>query len=194
MRQLADEADRVGEQHQLVDPEFEPPGFGVERREEAVLGVGASLGAERVHQRRFASVGVADQRHARHGGAATGLGVVLERDGAELLLERGDAVAHEAAVGLDLRFAGAFGADAALLLRQVRPRAGEPWQQIFELREFHLHLGLRRFCADGENLQNEAGAVDHLALEDAFEISHLHGREVVVENHDIDLVGFDQSG
>ena len=60
VRQVADEADRVGEQG-LAAP-LEPPlaGAGVERREEPVLDQHPRAG-QGIHQRALAGVGVADQ-------------------------------------------------------------------------------------------------------------------------------------
>ena len=43
----------------------------------------------------------------------------------------------------------------------------------------------------GENIENQAGTVDHATLENTFEVTFLTGREDVIENHQIDLLGFD---
>ena len=65
VRQVADEADRVGEQGLAAAAEPPAAGAGVERREQLVLDQDAGLG-QRVHQRALAGVGVADQRDGRH--------------------------------------------------------------------------------------------------------------------------------
>ena len=61
VRQAADEADGVGEQHRLAAGQREAAGRRVERGEQAVLGQHAGVG-QRVEQRRLAGVGVADDR------------------------------------------------------------------------------------------------------------------------------------
>jgi hypothetical protein len=42
-------------------------------------------------------------------------------------------------------------------------------------------------------LQDEAGTVDHLAFENAFEIPDLHGSQIIIENDDIDRVSLDET-
>ena len=112
VRQLADEADRVGEHVVAVVVAVAPRGR-VERLEQAVahrdLGVG-----ERVEERRLAGVGVAGERDERHAGAeAPG---ALRAAGARHLLDaaaqRLDALAHHAAVDLHLGLARPAHVDA----------------------------------------------------------------------------------
>nr|GFB91236.1 hypothetical protein [Tanacetum cinerariifolium] len=56
----------------------------------------------------------------------------------KLFLEEGDAVAHDASVGLDFRFTGAFHAHTTALLVQVSPEAGEAGQEVLVLRQLDL--------------------------------------------------------
>ena len=111
VRELADEADGVGQQ--VVAP-AQPPAARrrVERVEEAVAH--ADLRArQRVEQRRLAGVGVADERDGRQL-RALALGahrLARALDPLQPAAQRGDAVAREAAVGLDLRLARSAGAD-----------------------------------------------------------------------------------
>ncbi len=44
----------------------------------------------------------------------------------------------------------------------------------------------------GENIENQAGTVDHATLENTFEVTFLTGREDVIEDHQIGLFGMDQ--
>jgi hypothetical protein len=53
---------------------------------------------------------------------------------------------------------------------------------MLELSQFNLQLALARAGALGENVENERGAVKHLAIEDAFEIAALRRGKFVVEN------------
>ena len=113
--QLLDEADGVGEEDGATVRQLDAPRERVQGGEELVLDedVGAGEGA---HEGALAGVGVADEgddRHARRAPAAAGRGRAAA-DGLDLALEAGDAVADEAAVGLELRLAGAAGADGAL--------------------------------------------------------------------------------
>ena len=64
VRQVADEADRVGEQDLAAAPEPPLAGAGVERGEELVLDQDAGVG-QGVHQGALAGVGVADERDGR---------------------------------------------------------------------------------------------------------------------------------
>ena len=70
----------------------------------------------------------------------------------------------------------------------MAPEPGEARQQVLELGEFDLQLALLRAGALGENIQNQRRAVEHLAIEDAFEIAALGGGKLVVENDGIDLL------
>ena len=112
-RQFADKAHRVVENHLSHRR--------IERGEEFVLGENLALGDE-VHQRRFAHVGIADQRHADHCAAVRTLHGHLAVDLLEVLLQFGDAVADDAAVGLDFALSGAAaGSRAAPLAFEVGP-------------------------------------------------------------------------
>ena len=67
-----------------------------------------------------------------------------------------------------LRFAGAAGADAAAQPRHLGAPAGEPRQQVVQLRQFHLKLALAGARAAGEDIQDELGAVDDRGSASAF--------------------------
>ena len=183
--QLLDEADRVREQHGVRLIEAAAAGGGVERLEEAVAGAHLGVG-QRVYQGALAGVGVADQRDQGDAGAVAPA-ALLAALGAHLLkvfLEPLDLVADQAAVGLQLGFAGAARADRALHPLEVGPLPGQARQQILVLRQRHLHRAFAGARALGEDVQDERGAVDDLAAEPLLQRALLRGGELVVADHD----------
>ena len=108
VRQLVDEADGVGERGLAALGQAQPARRGVQRREQHVRLQDAGV-RQRVEQRGLAGVGVADERHAEDAAlrARTPLELALARDALELALEHADALARQAAVGLELRLTGA---------------------------------------------------------------------------------------
>lgn len=114
-RQFADKAHRVRKQEgQIVENHLADR--GVERGEELVLGENLAF-RNQVHQRRFAHVGIADQRHADHCAAVRTLHGHLAVDLLEVLLQFGNAVADDAAVGLDFALSGAAAGSRTALWR-----------------------------------------------------------------------------
>ena len=100
-----------------------------------------------------------------------------------------DALLHAAAVGFQLRFAfAAAHADAAALPRKVAPETRQARQQMLQLRQFDLQFAFARAGALGENIQNQRRAVEHLAVEDFFQVAALRGGKLVVEDDGIDVV------
>ena len=186
MRELPDEPHGVGEERHLPFGKPVAPGGRVEGGEELVLGEHPGPG-ERVHERGLARVRVPDQRAAVHAVAARALHFPLAVHLLEPLLQERDLLAHAAAVDFELGFAGASGAYAALLTRQVDPHSGEPREEVLELRQLDLEAGLARAGALGEDGEDQLAAVDHLALELGLQVLHLAGGEIVVEDDEIDL-------
>ena len=60
VRQVADEADRIGQQQLALVGHMHQTGFGIERGKEAVVNVGIRVGAG-VEEGGFPGIGVADQ-------------------------------------------------------------------------------------------------------------------------------------
>ena len=194
VRQVADEADGVGEQHAAPVADVPLAGAGVERREELVLDVDARL-RERVHQMRFAGVGVADERDGMLSCAALDLAFLAGLDLAEAVLEVADAVADEAAVAFELGFAGTTEADAAAFLaRKVGPHLLQPRQGVLELRQFHLEPRLGGLRAGGEDVKDEFAAVEDLDTDGLLEVARLGGGEIVIEDDDVGVARLDEIG
>ena len=63
--------------------------------------------------------------------------------------------------------------------------AGQPGQQVLQLRELDLPLALARPRAPGKNIEDELSAIDHLAIDPLFDVTELGGGQLVVENHHV---------
>ena len=182
-RQLLDEADGVGEENGAMVGELDAPRQGVERGEELVFGEDFGAG-ESPQEGALAGVGVADEGNYRHArtGTPSSIEGPLVSDGFDLALEAGDAVADEAAVGLELGFARAAGADGAFEPLQVAPLAGESRQEVLVLGELDLEAAFAGAGALGEDVDDERGAVEDFDLEGVFEGALLRWTELVVED------------
>src|ERR1039457_7193623 len=106
----------------------------------------------------------------------------------EVTRDVGNAILHPAAVGFQLRFTfTAAHADAALLPRQVAPETRQARQQMLELSQLDLELALAGAGALGENVENERGAVEDLAIEGPLQIATLGRGKLVIKDDGIDI-------
>ena len=187
MGQLADKAHCVGDHHLQRIADRQQPGGGIQRIEQPVIG-GDTRAGDSVEQRGLARVGVAHDGHHRdlifH--PPLPLGAAHPSHLLQLLLQLVDLPADVPPVRLQLRLTGALGADGraagAALPLQMRPHADEPRQQILVLRQLHLQAALLRLGPLGEDVQNEAAAVQHLHAAKLRQYTYLGGRQVVVED------------
>ena len=186
-RQFADEADRIRKQkRQVVEDHLADR--GVERGEELVLGKDLAL-RNQVHQRRFADVGIAHQRHADHRTAVGALDRHLTVDLLQILLELGDPVADDTAVGLDFAFArAAAGPRTAPLPFEVGPHTRKPGQHVLVIGQLHLRLGIGGLRPRHENIEDQARTVEDAARHRLFDIARLRRRQFVVEDRHVDLL------
>src|SRR5262245_9434219 len=94
-----------------------------------------------------------------------------------------DALLDQTSVGLDLGLAGAAQKpEAAALTLKMRPGAHEPALLVVEVRKFHLQSALAGECPLAEDLQDQAGSIEHLAVPRAFQIALLDGADGVIDN------------
>ena len=114
VRQVADEADRVGQENAAAAGQLDGAQFGIERGEHARRRENMRAG-ERIEERALAGVGVADEGDRGHGNrfAALALLAAHAADGFEIDFELVDAALDAAAIGFELGFAGSAGTDAA---------------------------------------------------------------------------------
>ena len=187
VRQLAHEADRVGQE--VRAPEVVVGARRrIERLEEAVGR--RHLGArEHVQERRLADVRVARERHARH---LVALAPAAHRRAllaqlAQATAQQRDARARQPAVGLELRLARASRADAAAEALEVLPHAAHALHVVLELRELDLELARRRVRVQREDVEDHARAVDDAHAELVLEHALLARRELVLGHDDLGL-------
>ena len=188
MRQLADKAHRVGDHHIQRIADRQQSGGGVQRIKQAVVGGDVRAG-DGVEQRGFPGVGVAHDGH--HGdlvlAAALALGGTHPAHLLQLPLQLVDLAADMTAVGLQLGFAGTLRADGraagAALPLQMAPHADQAGQQVLILGQFHLQAALLRPRPLGEDIQDQAAAVNDLHTQQLRQHTDLGGRQLIVEDH-----------
>ncbi|MNV51133.1 hypothetical protein D3C71_1431720 [compost metagenome] len=186
VRQIADEADRIGHHHRPRPFDPDTAGGRVQGREELIGGVGVGAG-QGVEQGGLAGVGVAHQRHRQRTapGACPALGHTLALHPVQPFAQRLDLGADHAAIHFKLGLAGPAHPDTAALTFQVAPHAREARGQMLQLRQLHLQLALMALCAQRKDIQDECDTVDHPQIEGALEVALLGGRQGLIEQDDI---------
>ena len=97
------------------------------------------------------------------------------------------------AVALQLGLAGASGADTAAQSGHLGTVTRETGRAVLELGQLDLELTLGGHGVEGEDIQDQHGAVDHAKLhftvaaaDIILQIADLDGGEVAVEDHQTD--------
>ena len=191
MGELADKSHGVADHHVQSVADGELAGCGVQRVEEAVVG-GDGRPGKLIEEGGLPGVGVAHDGHHRDLILLPelALGGPHPADLLQIPADLVDLLVDQAAVGLQLGLAGALGADgplaaAAALAFQVGPHTGKPGQQVLVLRQFHLQPALLGLGPLGEDVQNQAAAVQHLDPQHLREHPLLGGGQVVVKDHHV---------
>ena len=111
----------------------------------------------------------------------------------EVALDADDALADQPPVDFQLRFAGAADeAEAAALPLQVGPGPHQPAALIGQGGQLHLQLAFPGARPLAEDLQDQAGAVDDLALPLLLEIALLDRADGGIDHHQLDVILGDQ--
>ena len=100
----------------------------------------------------------------------------------QLGLERLNLPPDDPAVGLELGFARAPETDTAADTGQVGPHPGQPGQQVLQLRQLDLQLGLVTAGPGGEDVEDDLRPVHDPDLELALEVGALDRGELLVED------------
>src|SRR5262249_14889332 len=103
--------------------------------------------------------------------------------GADRVNARPDA----AAIGLELRLAGTPRADSAAQSRQRVAGADQSRQQILQLRELDLELAFPRPRPPREDVEYQLRPIDDRAADLLLDLPQLRRRQLVVEDHDVDV-------
>ena len=106
----------------------------------------------------------------------------------EFTAQAGHAVADHAPVGFDLGFARtAEEAETAALPLKVGPAADQSSGLVVKVGQFDLQATFRRRRPLPENLEDQAGPVDHLALQLFFQIALLDRGERAIDDDQFSL-------
>src|SRR5216683_652647 len=209
-RQGANKSHSVGEK-------YAPAGWQTQRANRGVKGGeharrDENLGtAQRVKQRGFAGVGVADKRDRaqRHGIARLAPQRTLFAYAFNIFLDFRNSVANPAAICFQFFFARPANSDAAATTTRAAGSSGsfaalagqrsalssEPRKHIVQLRQLDLQLAFAAARMPRENIQDQLSAIDDAARRVFFDIALLHRRKVAIENNQRSVfgIGFSQN-
>ena len=181
VRQLLDEADGVGDQHPRLCLRLQRAHRGVQGCEQLVLDQHLAAG-ERAHQRRLAGVGVADQRDPQLIAASRAALVAVALDILQLHFQLGEAIADLAAIEFEIGLAR-----TGALLPPAARGFPQPRRDVFQARDLDLQLGLAAVRMTMEDLDDDAGPIQHLRAGGALEVAGLARRDFMIDNHEVRL-------
>ena len=103
--------------------------------------------------------------------------------------QRTDTRCQQATIGLELGFARTAKTDTALLTLQMCPAPHEATGQVFQLRELDFELAFMATRTLSKNIQYQRIAIEHAPTGQFLEIAFLTGRERMIHQHQISVVG-----
>jgi hypothetical protein len=112
----------------------------------------------------------------------------LTAHGLDVLAKTGDAVPNAPLADFKFTFARSPRADAAGLLLEPAEFLRGPGEHVIQLGQLHLQLAFPRAGALGENIQNQARAVDDFGRHDFLQVPLLGGRQLGVNDHRAQLL------
>jgi hypothetical protein len=134
---------------------------------------------------------IADQSNNRQRGTLPGAAVQAASPAhlLKLLPQSRDAVAHQTPIGFDLGFTGAAQkAETAALPAKMGPGADQAAALILQMRKFHLQRAFPGSRPLAKYVQDQAGAVHHLAIPALLEIALLHRAERCIDNRHLHVI------
>ena len=193
-REVADEADRVGEEYLTPDAlvlRVHPRHVRPERREEFVF-ARDPLSGECIHEARLARIGVADDpdRYEPLAGARLAVLGTHADIGLETLLYSplflAEVTLHDLGIGL----ADTARPHTAALTGELHPHAIDTRTHVPDGGELDLELGLGRVGVEGEYLEDEVHAVPYLHLglrlaEGLGDVVYLEGFHDIADDEEI---------
>ena len=191
--QFLDEAHGVGHGDLAPFGKLELARGGIQGGEQFVVAENIGAG-QAIDQRALPGVRVAGKSYFEH--AASIAALALERahvgKAGELAANARDALAHHATVDLQLALALAEArADATshAIGRQMRPHAAQTRVEVLVLGQAHLQPPLLGSGVEGEDVQDERRAIDHLHgfVHYLLEVRLLRRCQLVVEDDQICL-------
>jgi len=185
MRQPADKAHGVRQHGFALAGKQAAARAGIQRREQFVFDKHVRA-RQRVEQRGFARIGIADERDRpdRAFGPAAALHPAALPDVFDFLFETLNPPANDAAIHLEFLFAGSPNADAALLTHDGTA-ARQSRQHVLKLGQFDLVLAFIGLRALRKNIENQLGAVNHLDAENFLQVDGLAGTQIRIEQDDV---------
>ena len=184
MGQVADEADRVGEQQPDVVGELPGLGVGIERREQPLRNQHARAG-ELVEKRGLARVGVADERNPVQAAPTPALGRPLAVHPLEPFAQGGDPLLDAPSVDFELGLARTAGTDAAAQARKLRARADQPALAVLKQRKLDLEFCLGAAGMNREDVEYQRRAVYHPNPHRFLEVTLLGRRQRFINNEQV---------
>ena len=186
LREIADEPDRVGDDHLAVAGKAQPPRGRIQSGEELVFGEDRRIG-ERIEQRALSGVGIADDGDHRDPGtvalAAPRRAVSGETDDARF--QRGDPLAYPATIDLQLRLAGSATPDSTGEARERVVPSDQPRQQVLELRQFHLQLAVGALRSLREDVEDELCPIENAQRGGLADVARLRGSQIPIEHEQV---------
>src|SRR5262249_11943411 len=108
----------------------------------------------------------------------------LATQGLDAVPDAADAVADAPAVRLEFLLTGAARADSAAESGELGAASGQAWQQIIQMRKFHLKLAFPAARVSREDVEDQLGTINHPAMRRAFDVALLNRAEVEVKDHE----------